>query len=157
VDIPTRLMVLKPRPTFWQIAAWYVPLFVASLLPITTLAFSSGSQAQILSLVPSAAVACGFLAVMLLLICVAAETGLSEKIACGVLLAVMCFVLGATAARSDLTASVSVAKYAVVTGGLFGGVLLLQLLYLRRWKLWAVALCGLSLLVGGTFLQVLSG
>lgn len=159
VDIPTRLLALQPRPTFWQVASWYVPLFAATLLPVTSLAFmATGNTAHLLSsLVPTAAVASGLLAVMLLLICVAAETGLSEKIACGALLAVMCFVLGATVARSDVASAGQGLKYALVTGGLFGGVLLLQFLYLRRWKLWAAALLLLSILIGGTFLQLLTG
>lgn len=157
VEIPVRLMVMKPRPTFRQVAAWYLPLFAATVLPLVTLAFgSSGIVAGTTSLlVPTAAVTSGLLAVMLLLVCVAVETGLNEKIACGVLMAAMCFVLGVTVAQMRLQATQL--NYALVTGGLVGGVLLLQLLYLRRWKLWAFALFGLSLLVSGTFLRFLSG
>lgn len=152
-EIPVRLTVLKPRPSFLQIAPWYVPLFAAALFPAMAVALG-GSRgafaAQASSLVPSAAVATGLLSLMLLLIGVAAEIGLAERIACGVLMAVMCFVLGVAAAQSHVRM-----QPALLTGGLIGAALLLQLLYRSRWKLWACALAGLGLLIGGTFLRYL--
>jgi hypothetical protein len=42
-----------------------------------------------------------------------------------------------------------------VTGGILGALLVLQLLYLRRWKFWAFVLVGLGALIGSTLLRVL--
>lgn len=156
-EIPVRLMVLKPRPTFRDIALWYVPLIAASLLPVVTLAIgSSGSAYHLAPLVPTAGVTSGLLAVMLLLICVAVETGISEKIACGVLMAAMSFIVGAALSRPVYSAQGSVGlQYALVTGALIAGFLLLQLLYLRKWKFWVCVLLGLSLLVSSAFFRVL--
>ena len=48
-------------------------------------------------LIPSASLSTGLLATMLLLVGVAANVGIAERLACGLLMAVMCFVLGVSA------------------------------------------------------------
>jgi serine/threonine-protein kinase len=158
-EIPVRLTVLKPRPTFWRIAAWYVPLFGAALLPALVVAL--GSDSSLLSsearlLVPPAAAASGLLALMLLLISIAADIGIVERVACGVLTMVMGLVLGASLGVQPQGAAHSeIVRRVYVTGGLVGAMLVLQTLYLSRWKLWALALVCLGFLIGGTFLKVL--
>jgi serine/threonine-protein kinase len=153
-EVPVQLTVLKPRPTFGQIALWYVPLFVSTLLPALAVAFlSSVPRFHAAGLVPVAALASALLALMLLLICVAADLGIGERIACGVVMATMCFVLGVVMARPQFTSTGSDLTATGVIGGL---VVLLQLIHLSRWKLWAVTLLGLSLLLGGTFLRLMN-
>lgn len=153
-EIPVHMTVLKPRPTFLQVAAWYIPLFLTALLPALTVALFGGTSALTASaaaLVPSAAVASGLLAVMLLLVCVAADIGAAERLACGVLVIVMGAVLGIAMGRASATEM----QRAFMTAGLVGAALILQLLYLKKWKVWGVALACLGLLIGGTFLRVL--
>jgi serine/threonine-protein kinase len=158
VDVPVRMTVLKARPTFGRIALWYVPLFLSALLPALAVAIAGGGHALATgaaALVPSAAVATGMLALMLLLVCAAADVGMAERVACGVLTAVMCFVLGVAASHPGAALNEGMRR-ATLTGGVLGAALLLQLLYLSRWKFWGFALFCLGLLIGGTFLRFLT-
>ncbi len=158
-EIPVRLTVLKPRPTFWKIALWYVPLFCAALLPALAVALGHGSRAisgDARLLVPPAAAATGLLSLMLLLIGVAADIGIAERIACGVLTVVMGLVLGTSLGAQPYGIAHTIMLHRVyMAGGLVGATLILQVLYLSRWKFWAFALAGLGLLISGTFLKVL--
>jgi serine/threonine protein kinase len=158
-QVSVRLTVLKPRPTFLQVAAWYVPLFITTLLPALAVALGNGSRVvpgEATLLVPPAAAATGLLALMLLLICIAADTGLIERIACGVLTVVMGLVLGTSLGTHAYgTAHTLMLHRVFMAGGLVGAMLVLQVLYLSRWKLWAFALACLGLLIGATFLNVL--
>ncbi len=140
-DVPVRLVVLKPRPTFLQVAFWYAPLFAVTLLPILAVALGSagGTLSQTAAgLMPAAAAATGLLATMLLLVSIAADIGIAERAACGMVMVAMCFLLGMSAAARH-TSSV---------------VLVLQLMHLRRWMLWALVTACLGLLIGGAFLRV---
>ncbi len=152
VEIPVRLTVTKPRPSFASVALWYVPLYGAALLPALTVAlFGNGHPSS--ALVAPAAVGSALLSVMLLLITLAADLGLGERAACAVLLSVMCIALG----MSHPTRSTSAMQHGLMTGGLIGLMLALQLLYFRKWKLWAFALLGLSGFVSFTLWRVLNG
>ncbi|HZO89323.1 MAG TPA: serine/threonine-protein kinase [Chthonomonadaceae bacterium] len=159
--IPIHLTVIKPRPTFWQIAAWYVPLFVSALLPVLAVAFGNGQRAVSMhaaQLVPPAATASGLLSLMLLLIGIAADIGIAERIACGIVAVVMGLVLGVSMGAPYVELAHPLMQQRVlVTGGIIGAVLALQMLYLSRWKFWALVLVGLGVLIGGTFLRVLYG
>lgn len=161
-EVPVLLHVLKPRPTFGQVAAWYLPLFAATLLPVIVAATGGGDHAlssQTASLVPAAALGSALLALMLLFVCIAQDVGVSERIACGVSVAVMCFVLGMAFAAQSTPQFHHVAalglQRAFLVGVVLGGVLLLQLLHLKRWKLWGGALVGLSLALSYTLLHTL--
>jgi len=167
VDIPVHLSVLKPRPTFAQVAPWFLPLFFCTLLPALAVAFGCGTApiSQLAtSLIPAAAVGSGLLAVMLLLICITADVGMAERVCCSVVLTVMCFVLGMSVAAhrtyiadSELHYLVAPGlRHAYVIGGTLVGALLLQLLHMRRWKLWAVVLAALGIYFGGSLMHVLS-
>ncbi|HZT40627.1 MAG TPA: serine/threonine-protein kinase [Chthonomonadaceae bacterium] len=152
-EIPVRIAVRKPRPSFVQVAAWYVPLFIAALLPALSIAFGGGnvSALTLAAMVPSAALASGLLASMLLLIGIAADIGLGERLACIIVILSMGLVLGITARH----ASSGNLQHAFLLGSILGLVLLLQLFFLPRWKIWAVVLFCLSLAVGGGFLHTL--
>ena len=152
MEIPVRLTVTKPRPSFASVALWYVPLYAAALMPALMVAlFGNGHPAA--ALVAPAAVGSALLAVMLLLITLAADLGLPERAACAVLLSVMCLALG----MAHPTHSTVAMTRGLMTGGLVGLVLALQLLYFRRWKLWAFALLSLSGFVSFTLWRVLTG
>lgn len=152
-EIPVRIAVRKPRPSFLQVAPWYVPLFIAALLPALSIAFGGGHVAPltVAAMVPSAALASGLLASMLLLIGVAADIGMNERFACILLILAMGLVLGITARH----ASSSNLQHALLLGGILGVILLMQMFTLPRWKLWATVLLCLSLAVGGGFLHTL--
>ena len=168
-EIPVRLIVLPARPRFSQVAAWYIPLFVCALLPALAIAFASGQTAHhtvpfIASYMPSAALGSCILGLMLLLVTIVADIGIAERLACGIQIAVMCAVLGLSssqighAAHSAGYAMVSVRAFerAFVVGGFMGGVILLQLLHLRKWKLWAFVIGALGLASGGILIKILA-
>ncbi|MCS6776743.1 MAG: serine/threonine-protein kinase [Chloroherpetonaceae bacterium] len=153
IEIPVRLIVLKPRPAFRQIAWWYLPLLAMSLLPTGTVALGAGhSVATAATLLPVSTIASALLGVMLWLICAAIDSGLIEKVACGTLVVVMSFLLGGALSQHGGDAHL---PHTFVTGVLIGGFLLLQVLLLRWWKLWAVLLVGLSLLISGVLWLIL--
>ena len=160
-EIPVRLTVLKPRLTFVQSAAWYVPLFVTALLPALSVALGGGGPAHsemAAALAPSAAMASGLLALMLLLIGIAADIGIGERIACGALTLVMASVLGVSAHAAEVTHTTMAANavdHALTLGGILGAMLIVQLFSLSRWKRWALVLACLGLVIGGAFLRVL--
>jgi hypothetical protein len=149
-EIPVRAIVLKPRPAFRQVAFWFVPLFAFALAPATITA-TLGSAHQYL--LPPAATSSLALGLMLLIIAVAADLGIAERLACGVLAACMCFVLGAEAAgpngigyNSHLGTGPQVAAATAIG---FALLLMAQILTSRRWKFWGVVLASLGTLLGG--------
>ena len=148
-EIPVRLVVLRSRPAFRQIAKWYVPAYIGALLPVLAVAYgSSGAVTQGMTrLVPSASLTTGLLATMLLLVGVAANVGIGERLACGLLMAVMCFVLGVSAqAGAHSQAAQEALMLSLPMGALIAVPLLLQLFTLRRWKFWSVALIVLGVI-----------
>ena len=159
VSVPLFVRVLKPRPRFLHIAWWYVPLYVGAALPALTAATGGGSHAlssAAASLAASATAASGLLAFMLLLITLAADLGLMERFACGLLTALMAFAFGLAETHPTAHNSESTQRL-FLTGGLVGLTLILQGLYLRRWKVWGVALLALSLLISFGLYHALGG
>ena len=153
IEVPIRLTVLKPRASFLSVALWYVPLYVAALMPALVVAFFGGGHPSIAALTAPAALGSALLAVMLLLITVAADLGLGERAACATLLSVMCLALG----MSHPTRSALAMQHSLITGGMIGLTLALQLLHLRKWKLWGFALLGLSAFLSATLWRFLTG
>ncbi len=158
-EIPVRLVVRRSRPTFRQIAKWYIPLYLTTLLPVLAVAFGqSGSHTQgMANLDTFAALSTGFLATMLLLIGVAANVGTAERLACGLNMTVMCFILGFLAQTGAHNTAVHTAfTSALQMGSLVALPLLIQFFTLRYWKFWGVGLLGLGLLLGGILLHALN-
>jgi serine/threonine protein kinase len=158
-EIPVRLVVLRSRPSFRQIAKWYVPFYAATLLPVLAVAFgTSGSATQAMTrLIPSASLTTGLLATMLLLIGIAANVGIAERLACGLLMAVMCFVLGVSAqAGAHSIQAREAVLLALPIGALVAVPLLIQLFTLRRWKFWGAVLMGLGPVAAAVLLHVLN-
>ncbi len=158
-EIPVRLVVLRSRPSFRQIAKWYVPLYLVTLLPVLVVAFgTNGSVSQAMTrLIPSASLTTGLLAMMLLLVGVAANVGMAERLACGLLMAVMCFVLGVSAQAGAHSALAREAMaVSLPMGALIAAPLLIQLFTLRRWKFWGAALVVLGLVTGGVLFHVVN-
>jgi serine/threonine-protein kinase len=155
-EIPVRLQVLEPRPRFMEVALWYVPLFIAAMFPALAVVAAEGRAPdfRMHADAPAATVASGALYLMLLLISAAAELGSGEMLACGLMMAVMCFVLGAAVARPGGVEG-SVVHNIVKSGGLFGLLLILQLLTLPRWRIWAAITLLTGIASGFVFLRVL--
>lgn len=157
VELPIHITVLKARARFSQIAIWFVPLFLTTLLPIAAVAMS-GSQLvsnEAAMLVPSAAAASGLMSVMLMFIGIAADIGMGERAACAFMSIVMCMVLGASLGSHQLASHDRAVHHALLTGGVYGLVLLLQSIHFRKWKMWAVALVLSSIFIAFTFLHSL--
>ena len=158
-EIPVRVTVTKPRPPFWRIAGWYLPLFAAALAPIGAVAMAGGGHAMssfvASSLVPSAAMASALLCGMLFLITLAADTNIGERLAPIVVIAALSLVTGFGLAHPyhGVNARMS---YLVMTGAMVGTALLLQMLHARKWKLWAGVLLILGLFIGYRMLLMLS-
>lgn len=154
-DVPVHVTVRKPRPMFRQVAAWFVPLFGCALLPAAiTAAF--GTRNAVLA--PPAATASLLLALMLLLIGVAADVGMGERLACGIVMAAMCFVLGIEAAAAHQngynTQLESGLHAAGVIGFGLGLVVLAQFLIPARWKFWGFILACMGLTLGSVFFHI---
>jgi serine/threonine protein kinase len=156
VQVPLAIRVLKARPRFSEVAAWFVPLFLAVLLPALTVAWGAqfpGAK----YLVPAAALGSGLLAAMLLLVAVEADLGFAEKMACGVLLAVMTMVLGVTMGVAGRTGHTAGLQALPATGVPMGVILAIQVFQRKNWRLWAGAIVALAMIAAGTFARVLAG
>ncbi len=154
-DIPVTVSVVPARPTFVQVSSWFVPLFAAALLPVAAVLYASAgphaSQEILAGYVPAAAAATGVLAMMLLLIAFAADTGLAERIACGVVSVAMGAVLGVSSAHWQPGSFNAAMIRTLLTGVPLGGMLFLQLLSLRRWQWWALVTACTGIAIGGGF------
>ena len=154
-DIPVRLVVMKARPTFRQVALWFVPAFTTVLLPSLAVAVGGGmphNTNSMTQIVPSAAMTSSLLALMLLLVGIAADIGIAERFACGMLMTVMFLVTGAAVANAGAGV-----HGAAETAILLGCVLVLQVLNFSRWKLWALVVACLGLAISGVFLRFIAG
>ena len=119
---------------------------------------SGGAHASALNLaayVPAAAGATGLLTVMLLFIAFAADIGLAERLACGLVSIAMGAVLGVCSARWQPGAFDAPVRHTLLTAIPIGGMLFLQLLSLRRWRWWAFVLASTGIVIGGGFLYQL--
>lgn len=155
VSIPVTLRVLPARKRFSEVAFWFVPLFLSVLLPAITVAWGSHFAAARF-LVPAAALGSGLLAAMLLLVSVEADLGFFEKMACGILLAVMTMVLGVTVGVTSQLGHADALARLPVTGLPIGFLFAAQLVQRRHWKFWSLAIILLSLLTSGIFATVLA-
>jgi hypothetical protein len=158
-DIPASIQIIPARPKFAQVASWFVPLFASAMLPIAAVLYASnGAQASTRALAayaPAAATATGLLTMMLLLIAVAADIGMAERAACGLVSAAMGAVLGVSSARWQPGVFDVTMTHTLLTGVPLGGMLFLQLLSLRRWRWWAFVTACTGLAIGiGFFTQL---
>jgi hypothetical protein len=151
LKIPISVRVMEPRLTFQQVFIWFIPLVVATLLPVMAVAW--GAQfAKVGFLAPASALASALLAGMLLLIALAADLGFGEKLTCGVLLAVMTMMLGGTLNATQAQGAMNAVRPMLSVGlpvGFFAG---LQVLSARYWKFWGISLFVLSLVASGIFI-----
>ncbi len=155
VDIPVRARIVAARPAFVHVAAWFVPLFATAVLPVAAVLYASGaahaSPEAVAQYVPAAAAATGLLSTMLLLIAFAADIGLAERIACGVVSLAMGAVLGVSSAHWQRGVLGAGALHTLLTGVPLGGMLCLQLLSVRRWRWWAIIAACTGAAIGGGF------
>jgi len=147
ISIPVKLEVLPPRPQFRQVAYWYVPLFVACLVPLFTVVLGSPHWPHWM---PIGLELSGLLGAMLVLIAIGAELRSGERTA-----AVLLMLTGLSATGTYLGVlgepqNHPQGKVAVDLLAIMGGVLFLQVFSTRRWKWWAWVLVGLSLSLSGS-------
>ena len=150
VRIPVAIRVLKARRRFAEVALWFVPLLFAVVLPALTVAWSMQYPAA-RYLVPAAALGSGLLAAMLLVVAKEADLGFGEKLACGIIMAVMAMVLGLTVGVATRMGRADALGSIPATGVPMGLVLGFQLASRKRWQLWAGVIAILALLAAGTF------
>ncbi len=158
-ETSVRLKVRPPRSSFVQVAFWFVPCLIGTLLPVLAVAFSSAGALSSAprALIPAASLATAILALMMLLVAVSADLGIAERSACGSILAVMCLVLGASASAATRSSEASAAlQHSLFSAGLLVGPLLLQVASMRRWKLWAFVALALGSAMGAVFFQFLT-
>jgi hypothetical protein len=105
--------------------------------------------------VPAAAAATGLLAIMLLLVGFAADIGMAERGACGMVSVAMGAVLGVSSAHWKPGVLDASFTHTLLTGVPIGGMLFLQLLSLRNWRWWAFVVACTGIGVGSAFLYQL--
>ncbi|HLH78810.1 MAG TPA: serine/threonine-protein kinase [Chthonomonas sp.] len=163
LQIPVFLRVLPPRPTFRQVAFWFLPLWLLCLSPLAMVGIHLYQEpTAFTSLLPSLCIS-GLLALSLFITACAADLGTNERIACLVFIFVMLFFMGGTAslwrehalAPSLHRALVYGVQQSAIPAFLLGAMLLLQSLHFRKWKLWAVVMACLGLLLDGMLLRIL--
>ncbi len=154
VEVPVQVRVQKARPSFFVTALWFVPLFLAALAPAIAVSQVESTVQRGAWILPPTAFASGLLALMLLLVTFGADTGVAERIACGVVMAAMCFVMGASLS-SPVTHTSPTLSYLLMVGVVLGSSSLLQLISLRSWKFWAASLVGLSVLVSSALVRAI--
>jgi serine/threonine-protein kinase len=155
VVVPVHVNILKPRPTFRQVAHWFIPLFGVALAPAVITGMVGNAQTVLFA---PAAVSSLAMGLMLLMIAVAADAGIRERVACGIMMTCMCFVLGVSVAASQrsgyngaLTRGVNIAA---TTGIELGLIVTVQFLTAKRWRFWGVVLVLLGILLGGVCYHV---
>lgn len=152
ISIPVKLEVLPPRPRFRQVSYWYVPLFVACLIPLFTVVLGSNRWSHWM---PIGLELAGLLGAMLTLITIGAELRSGERMA-----AVLLTLTGLSATGTYLGVlgepqDHPQGKVAVDLLTIMGAVLFLQLFSTRRWKWWAWVLVGLSLSLSGAITSMM--
>jgi len=142
IVIPVQVEVLPPRPQFRQVAHWYVPLYIACLIPLFTVLLGTADLARWM---PIGLELTGLLGAMLVLITMGADLRPGERVA-----AVLLTLTGLSATGTYLGVlgepqNHPQGRVAVELLTIMGAVLLLQVFTTRRWKWWAWVLVGLSL------------
>ncbi len=142
IVIPVQLEVLPPRPHFRQVAYWYVPLYVACLIPLFSVILGTTRWTQWM---PIGLELTGLLGAMLALITVGAQLRSGEQLG-----AVLLMLTGLSATGTYLGVlgepqNHPQGRVAVDLLTIMGAVLLFQVFSTRKWKWWAWVLVGLSL------------
>ncbi len=164
LDVPLHVFALPPRPTFWQIAWWYLPMFALSLLPALVLILTTPwLKLHIAALdIPSGMSVSAILSLMLAQICWGAECGPAEKTACTAASAFLCGSLAITGSTAFLHASQHLslqkgmhsAEQFLAMGGF---VLLLQFFSRKWWRFWLAAALFSGMLSTGVILAAIAG
>lgn len=152
ISIPVNLQVLPPRAHFHQVSFWYVPLFVACLLPVFTVALGTPDWARWM---PVGLVAMGLLGAMLVLVALGADLRAGERLSAAVLMLTGLSSTGTYLGVLGNPQSHPQGRMAIELLTVLGMVLLLQVLSARRWKFWAGVLVGLSVLLSSVLTQMI--
>jgi len=136
ISMPVSMIVLAPRRQFYEVAWWYLPLFVLCLMPLAASLARGGESTHTAALVTT-----GLLSVMLFIISLVADLGILEKLLPAAVGAIgLGAVVGAIARIASKGAALSADEIFItsVVGTPLSLVVALQLLTASRWRLWAV-------------------
>lgn len=146
ITIPVSLEVLPPRPHFRQVSFWYVPLFVACLVPLFTVILGTSHWTRWM---PIGLELAGLLGAMLTLVTIGAGLRSNERLAASLLMLTGLSATGTYLGVLGEPQNHPQGKMAIDLLVIMGPVLLLQIFSTRRWKWWAWVMVGLSLLLSG--------
>ena len=152
ITIPVRLEVLPPRPHFRQVSFWYVPLFVACLVPLFTVVLGTSQWTRWM---PIGLELSGLLGAMLVLITIGAELRSNERVAAFLLMLVGLSATGTYLGVLGEPQNHPQGKMAIDLLVIMGMVLVLQVFSTRRWKWWAGVMVLLSLLLSGVIASMI--
>jgi len=142
IVIPVQLEVLPPRPQFRQVAPWYVPLYIACLIPLFTVVLGTADWARWM---PIGLELTGLLGAMLVLITVGAQLRSGEQMGAALLMLTGLSAMGTYLGVLGEPQKHPQGRVAVDLLTIMGAVLVLQIFSARKWKWWAWVLVGLSL------------
>jgi serine/threonine-protein kinase len=155
VTLPITADVLPSRRTFAEVALWFIPVLLSTMLPAAAVASMLPSHAAV-QMAPAAALASALLAAMLLLVSMEADLGPAERTACGILTAVLCGVVGVHVngmfSRGDLRSLAVIVTAAAPLAALLG----VQLLLRRFWKAWLLVVGVMGCAASWTLFEVVS-
>lgn len=138
VSVPVTMNVLSPRRRFYEVAWWYVPLFVFCLLPLLARLVGSTKGVD-----PASLITMGLLSAMLLIISVVADLGILEKLipaASGAIgLGAVIGAIGSAGSKGGLSRPEDILVMAII-GMVLSFMVAFQLLTASKWQAWAVVL-----------------
>lgn len=152
ITIPVRLEVLPPRPYFRQVSFWYVPLFVACLVPLFTIVLGTSQWTRWM---PIGLELSGLLGAMLVLITIGAELRSNERVGASLLMLVGLSATGIYLGVLGEPRNHPQGKMAIDLLVIMGMVLVLQVFSTRHWKWWAGVMMMLSLLLSGVIASMI--
>lgn len=143
ISVPVSMTVLPPRRRFAEVAWWYLPLLVLTVLPFAT-GMAGNDEGASAGMVTS-----GLLSVMLLVIAVVADLGILEKLVPAALAAMGLggvFATVSSAFSGGPSVNARDLLMMSVAGTPLSLLVVLQLLTASKWRFWAVvlAICSIS-------------
>ncbi|MHB1001686.1 MAG: serine/threonine protein kinase [Armatimonadota bacterium] len=144
--VPVSVDVMPPRKRFYQVAWWYIPLFMMCLLPMVV--HNGGWLGRNSSIGSADMVTIGLLSVMMFIIGTSAELGSLERLVPALFAAIgLGTVIGAIwqSMFTGVQLSAQDTSATAVSGALLSFTVVIQLLTAANWKVWAGILVAISI------------
>ena len=149
LSAPVKLTVSRPRQNFIQVSYWFMPLMGVAVSPALVVGGAASLQhpipIAIVQYLPTGFATSAILAVMLLLISLSANVSWFARLFCGGIVLGMGFALGGVFSHWKPDFLNFAFLRAAFVCLLLCGALILQILTLRLWRIWAVVLFGFGL------------